>query len=164
MTQLPNNTTNNLPEPTEPSKSDQLIRYLFSEPDIKAAAIKAGYAESTASKHIYTMIKDPKFQDRLRQYAIANDLLSVPQLQKIENSCLKLVEANPEKYPKFKEIFRQKKQVAGLLAQDTTPAVPTINIRSIEHLQVVLGDQVHKRVLTLDKPVKAQDVEDSEVD
>ena len=155
MTQLPDNTTNNLPEPTEPTKQDKFISYLFTEQTIKDAARKAGYAESTCASVTYTMLKDPKFQDKLRQYAINNDLLSLPVIAKIENKCLNLVDANPEKYPKFKEIFRQKKQVAGILAQDTTPAVPTINIKSIEHLQVVLGDQVHRRVLTLDKPVKA---------
>jgi len=103
------NNNDNLPTTTKTSKSEQLRGYLFTEPDIKAAAIKAGYAESTASKSIYTMIKQPEFQNRLRQYAIQNDLLSLPQLAKIESKCLKLVEDSPEKYPKFKEIFRQKK-------------------------------------------------------
>ena len=140
------NNNDNLPTTTKTSKSEQLIGYLFTEPDIKAAAIKAGYAESTASKSIYTMIKQPEFQNRLRQYAIQNDLLSLPQLAKIESKCLKLVEDSPEKYPKFKEIFRQKKQIAGLLAQDAVPAQPTINIKTIEHLQVVVGDAVQKRL------------------
>ena len=143
MTQTDND---NLPTTAEISKSEQLIGYLFTEPDIKSAAIKAGYAESTASKSIYTMIKQPEFQNRLRQYAIQNDLLSLPQLAKIESKCLKLVEDSPEKYPKFKEIFRQKKQIAGLLAQDAVPAQPTINIKTIEHLQVVVGDAAQKRL------------------
>ena len=130
----------------EPAKQDLLIRYLFTEPNTLQAAIKAGYAESTANSTIYTLIKKPEFQTRLREYAIANDLLSVPQLQKIENSCLKLVEADPKQYPKFKEIFRQKKQIAGLLEQDTQPRQPMINIRSIENLQVVVSGDLEKRL------------------
>ena len=146
MTKLLDNTGNDTPEPTEPTKQDKFISHLFTEPTIKDAARKAGYAESTCASVTYTMLKDPKFQDKLRQYAIANDLLSVPQLQRIESKCLKLVEDSPEKYPKFKEIFRQKKQIAGLLAQDAVPAQPTINIKTIEHLQVVVGDAVQKRL------------------
>ena len=163
LTQLPDKTTELIP--TAPlTKQEQLIRYLYTEPTAEQAAIKAGYAPSTASGTIYTLIKKPEFQKRLLEYAIANDILDLPNLAKIENKCLNLLHDNPEQYPRFKEIFRQKKQVAGLLAQDAQPVQPTINIRSIEHLQVVLGDQVHKRTLMLDKPAKAQDVADVDID
>ena len=163
MTQLPNNTTNNLPDSAEPiqpepSKQDKFISYLFTEQTIKDAARKAGYAESTCASVTYTMLKDPKFQDKLRQYAIQNNLLALPQIARIEKKGLDALENDINKYPKFRDILKQTKQISGLLAQDTQPAVPTINIRSIEHLQVILGDQVSRRTLMLDKPPKAQAV------
>ena len=137
----------NLPTTEQPQDmQDKLVSLLFTESTIKDAGLKAGYAPTTCSSTIYTLLKQPAFQNKLRQYAIQNDLLSLPQLAKIESKCLDVVANNPEKYPKFKEIFRQKKQVAGLLAPDAVPAQPTINIRTIEHLQVVVGDAVQKRL------------------
>ena len=160
LTQLPNNTTNNLPDSAEPTKQDKFISALFTYPTIQEAAHAAGYSNKSVTSHVYTLLKNPLFITKMREYAINNDLMELPALARIERKCLQLVEDEPEKYPKFKDIFRQKKQIAGILAPDATPALPTINIRSIEHLQVVLGDQVSQRVLTLDKPPKAQDMVD----
>ena len=163
MTQLPDNTTNNLPELAEPSKQDRFISALFAYPTIQEAAHAAGYSNKSVTSHVYTLLKNPAFITKMREHAIANNLIALPTIARIEKKCLEIVEREPENYPKYKEIFRQTKQISGLLAQDTQPVQPTINIKSIEHLQVVLGDQVHKRTLTLDKPVKAQDMVDADI-
>jgi hypothetical protein len=54
----------------------------------------------------------------------------------------------PQELPKFAAILKQKKQIAGLLQQDTTPTAPTINIKEVRTLmlnvpqdKVTSGDQ-----------------------
>ena len=132
--------------PATESKQDKFVSALFSYPTIQEAAHAAGYSNNSVTSHVYVLLKKPDFIAKLREYAIANDLMELPALARIERKCLELVENSPKEYPKFKEIFRQKKQIAGLLAQDAVPAQPTINIKTIEHLQVVVGDAVQKRL------------------
>lgn len=137
MTQLPALTTE--PEkPEEPeSKQDKLLQYLFSEPTPMAAQVKAGY--SPKSTMVYQLIRKPDFQQRMRDYATQNDLLSMPLIQSIEAKCLKEVERDPQNYRIYKDVFKQKKQIAGLLAQDTAPPPPPgVSIGTIERMQVIV--------------------------
>ncbi|MFC1488575.1 hypothetical protein ACFL6B_01875 [Thermodesulfobacteriota bacterium] len=121
--------------PKSESKQDKLIRYLFSEPTIKQAALKAGYAESTAENHIYTMIKKPAFLNKLKEYAVQHDIIDLGQIARIETKILNQVEQNINEYPKFKDIFRQKKQIAGILSSDEQrPMIQTINIKDMRVL------------------------------
>jgi len=140
--------TDNLPNTTtEPhTKQDKFIAALFTTPTIKEAANIAGYSQSSRTSFVYDLVKRPEFAAKLREYAIANDLQTLPIIAQIEDRCIQVVAENPEKYPKFKEIFRQKKQIAGILAQDTQPTQPTVNIRTIESLQIVVGESVVKRL------------------
>jgi hypothetical protein len=143
-----NQPDDNLPEST-PDREDLLIRNLFLCKTPREAARKAGYSESyTESGLIYRRLKSPKLQEKIRQYAIANELLNIPAILDLERGAIKYLQDKPQELPKFAAILKQKKQIAGLLQQDTTPTAPTINIKEVRTLmlnvpqdKVTSGDQ-----------------------
>ena len=115
------------------SKQQLLVRYIFSEPTIKQAALKAGYSPNMVKSNVYQIIKTPAFQTMLRDHAISNDLLDIPQLQRIESRILSILEAKPEDYPKYKQIFSEKKRIAGILQSEEQPVrVQQVNIGQIQ--------------------------------
>jgi hypothetical protein len=113
------------------------LRNLFIEPNVLQAAIKAGYSEGYANGPLYNRLKTPKFQAKLREYATTHELIdSVPLILKLEHNALKWLQDKPEELPKFASILKQKKQIAGLLSQDTAPAQATISIGQVANLML----------------------------
>lgn len=137
-------TTNNNRKLTE--LQEALIPALFVNKTQKEAALQAGYSESTASKAISKVIKNPEFQSRLREYATTNNLLNVPILAQIESKIYTKVLQDPGKYKDFKEVFKQTKQIAGILDKDTVPQTTIINIKHIDKVQVALAGIAQKRL------------------
>ena len=133
---MTDNNSDNLP--TEPINQEELfIRNLFIEPSITQAALNAGYSESSAKSHIYTKLRQPKFQEKIRDYARQHELIdSVPTILRLENQALKYLEDKPEELPKFASILKQKKQIAGLLSQDVAPQQATISIGAVANLML----------------------------
>jgi hypothetical protein len=123
---------------SEPIDRESLfIRYLFTEPNVVSAAIKAGYSEQYSSGPLYNKLKTPKFQAKLREYATTHELIdSVPLILKLEHNALKWLQDKPEELPKFAGILKQKKQIAGLLSQDAAPAQATISIGQVANLML----------------------------
>ena len=138
--------TKNLPTNT-PTKQDKFIAALFVTQTIQEAAKIAGYSQNSRTSFVYDLVKRPEFAAKMRGYAIANDLQTLPQIARIEQICLDQVEKNPENYPKYRDIFRQKKVVTGLMDSDEAPRQPTINIKTIENLQVVVGGDLARRLM-----------------
>lgn len=132
-------------------KQQSLIQNLFTEKTIIAAAEKAGYKTDSIPSNVYLMVRTPEFQRKMLEYAKANNILDLPQIHRIEAQALNDLERNPENYAKYKDILKQKKQVAGLLAPDTQPVQATVSIQSVQNMQVVVGDTVSDR---LKKPGK----------
>jgi len=124
--------------PVAESKEDKLVRNLFLYETTYEAAIKAGYTENTAKSTIYTKIKKERFRNKIRDYAVANDLLEIPIIAHIERKILKAVNKNIKDYPKYKDVFKQKKKVAGILADDTAPVQQMITIQACEKVQINL--------------------------
>jgi phage terminase small subunit len=127
-------------------QQQKLLACLFTEPNIKDAARKAGYTESSVSSTVYGTIKKPKFQQAILQYATENNLLNIPVIAQIEGKILKEVLKKPAKYKNYKEVFKQTKQIAGLLSAEERPQSTVINIKSIGKVQVALSDIAAKRL------------------
>ena len=123
---------------SEPIDRETLfIRYLFTEPNVVSAAIKAGYSEQYSSGPLYGKLKTPKFQAKLREYATTHELIdSVPLILKLEHNALKWLDGKPEELPKFASILKQKKQIAGLLSQDVAPQQATISIGQVANMML----------------------------
>jgi hypothetical protein len=144
-----NSTANddNLPDPFQaPNREDLFIQYLFMLGNTTEAAMKAGYSATYAYTAIRKRFKDVKFLDKIREYARTHELVdSIPKILKIENKCLTYLEtqADPSEIPKFAAILKQKKQIAGLLQQDTTPTAPTINIKEVRNLMLNVSHNDH---------------------
>ena len=127
---VPQNEDNTLPE--APSREDKFIRNLFIYRSKYKAAIEAGYSENTAKSTIYTKLKNERFRNKIRDYAITNDLLSLPKIAYIEEQILDHLVKNPLDTPKFVRTLKEKKQIAGVLGHEIPkPQQPTINIKNL---------------------------------
>ena len=125
----------NIPSPLD--REDTFIRNLFIEPSVSQAALKAGYPESTANSWIYSRLRNPKLQEKIREYARTHELVnSVPTILRLEENALKYLADKPDQLPKFSAILKQKKQIAGLLAADSQPAQAMISIQSVANLML----------------------------
>src|SRR3990172_9182694 len=126
-------TTNTVSEsneqPETPERAELFIRNLFLCKSTQDAALEAGYSPTYASGPIYKKIRNAKFQEKLRKYAISNELLNIPKIMQIETDALRYLEDKPAELPKFAAILKQKKQIAGLLHHDMAPQAPMINIK-----------------------------------
>ena len=127
--------TETLPTPLD--RESQFIRNLFVEPNLLQAALKAGYSESYANSQIYQRIRSPKLQEKIREYARTHELIeSVPTILRLEHQALKYLDGKPEELPKYAALLKQKKQIAGLLAQDVIPQQATISIGAVANLML----------------------------
>ena len=126
------------PLPDIPLDSESaFISNLFLYNSTTEAAIKAGYSESYATSAIRVRLKDPKFLNRIREYAQQHELVeSVPQIMRLEQSALNYLRDKPQELPKFTGLLKQKKQIAGLLSQDVAPQQATISIGQVSNLML----------------------------
>ena len=137
---MENNTTNSNMSDNLPTTLDQeaaFIRNLFLFPSITQAALESGYSESSAKSHIYTKLRQPKFQEKIREYARTHELIeSIPTILRLENNALKYLDGKPEELPKFAALIKQKKQIAGLLSQDSPVSQAMISIGQVANLML----------------------------
>ncbi|RKZ05003.1 hypothetical protein DRQ25_16735, partial [Candidatus Fermentibacteria bacterium] len=74
----------NATQVTVPDKEDLLIRNLFLYTSKQEAAIQAGYSQSFAKSGLYAKLRTKRIQDKIRDYAIANDMLDIPIILAME--------------------------------------------------------------------------------
>jgi len=142
-------------------RESSLIRNLFIEPNVYQAAIKAGYSHSYADSTIHTRLKNPKFQAKVREYAITHELInSVPVIMRLEHNALKWLADKPEELPKFASILKQKKQIAGLLSQDVQPQQATISIGQVSNLMLNVNQHTQDAVNESDNTARIISVDD----
>jgi phage terminase small subunit len=136
--------------PTPPDREQEFIKNLFLEPNPYQAAIKAGYSESYSVSTLYTRLKNPKFQERIREYARSHELVnSVPLIMRLENKALKYLEDKPQELPKFASILKQKKQIAGLLSQDVAPQQAMISIGHVANMMLNVSQSTPQHVVNV---------------
>jgi len=136
------------------SKQDRLVRNIHKFKSIGAAAIDAGYSESTAKGRIYDIIKTPKFQKALREHYLTSNATLLPKILKAESDLMDVILLDPEKLSKHNNTVKQMKQAAGILEPDNQPRQQVINIKSIKELSIHLQQ---KRI------EQAEPVQDAEV-
>ena len=127
--------------PKAETREQKFIRNLFICSSIQEAGLKAGYSENTSKSTLYVKIRSPRFQQKVRDFVIANDLMTLPRIAKIEDKVLQHLEKHPLDLPKYKDTVRQKKQVAGLLNTDSQPSQPMANIKNIQQLMIQINNQ-----------------------
>jgi phage terminase small subunit len=145
-------TSEDLPQITKRSKltekQQRFIDNLHNYRSLKLAAKAAGYSKKT-SHNITQHIKScPGLMSALRTFYQDNATLLLHDMTLIDKNVMEFCKDknNVEKVPKFTHSLKQIKQVAGVLAEDTTPRQPTVNIANIEKVQVAIGDMLTKRL------------------
>ena len=134
--------------PVKETNLDRLIGCLSDFDTIKEAAIHAGYSEVTATKYVYTILKRPKVQDRIREYYKINNLGLLPKILKAESKLVDLVLKDPEKLSKHNNTIKQIKQVAGVLESDDAPKTQFINVLNLRDLSIqVLNKQEEPKTI-----------------
>jgi len=149
----PENAVSDVAEPL--SKENQFIQNLFRFSTIKEAATEAGYSESTVASTIYTKMKKPHFRDKIRQYAINHDIMTLPRMLRVEDQLLDYLEKNPVEVSKHARIWAQKKKIAGILKEEEpAPVVKTVNIGEL---------RVWMQQFAPDHGQKSKDIKEGEV-
>lgn len=102
---------------------------------LKEAALKAGFAESTAANIKSKIRNSPNWAVAVKQAYLNNNIVQLPQINNIEQDLIDIIAQNPEEYPKYKDVIKQIKQQAGVLQTDQDYNKPsqtlTLNVRDI---------------------------------
>jgi hypothetical protein len=144
---------------TEPNVSESkatrfAMEYLNCH-DVREAGRRAGYAESVLSSgYLYGKFKNPKFQEIFWSAAIALDYQDLAFVYSLERKALqeavKQAKEKPESalenIAKLKQTSKQKKQIIGILGQDTPQPPQTINIALIERVQIAGAEMLRNRL------------------
>ena len=129
------------------------LYWLFGFP-VKSCADKAGYAESYGYKLVEKYKKVPKLRQSVDQ--ILNMFperyrsvckLRLPQIAEIEGKALQEYENKPKLAIQKPALLKQVKQAGGIdLGEPDTAKPITINIKSIERVQIAVGDMLRKKL------------------
>lgn len=122
------------------SREDIFIRNLFLGLGVYEAGIQAGYGEGFCKSTIYQKFKSKAFQDKIRDYALANNSSSIPKVIDLYRLTINKLHAEVcngklDNVAKLKHLPTQILQMGRVLAPDMTGGlVPTINIASMQVL------------------------------
>nr|BDD44331.1 hypothetical protein 8 [Desulfobacterales bacterium] len=128
------------------TREEQFIRNLCLYDSTRDAAIAAGYSKSYANGPLYQRLKNPDFQNKIREYYIQHSRLVLPKILKLNNKIIEyLVDRdNFKETPKYKDTLRQILQVSGLLQTDKAEPTQTINYIEIRKLMTNLHEGTRK--------------------
>ena len=133
--------TNNFPETTKEkplTKIEKCIGYLFQNYSIQEAGRMAGFSESTIEKSLYSVLKQPQNQDRIKAHRVNNSIINLPQIARINSKVLDLAEENPEDIPKYRHTLESEQRIAGIL-NDQPIGKQTINITDARQLMIQIN-------------------------
>jgi len=121
----------------EATREELFIRNLFLDMGVKDAARQAGYSESYLSSSLYKRFRSPRFQNKIKDFAISLNYSFLPKVLNIHRLGLEAIEKDlreggVEKASKLKHISRDSLRMAGLLNEDNKPAVSFVNIHSLQ--------------------------------
>ena len=125
--------------PTAETQDEQLIRNLFLYPTVKEAAEKAGFTGSMLQSGVYVKIKRRAFQDKIREYAIAHNVMSLPKIMMIEDKVIEHLLKKPLDSAKHTRMLAEKKRIAGILGEDTPKPQSVVTINYAE-LRMIHSD------------------------
>ena len=132
--------------PTCETQDDELVRNLFLYPTVQEAAKEAGFKGSMLKSGVYNKIKTKRFQDKIREYAVAHNVMSLPKIMMIEDKVIEHLLKKPLESAKHTRMLAEKKRIAGILGEDTPqPKAPTINIKELRLIHnALLPDNPNK--------------------
>ena len=141
--------------PTAETQDDMLLRNLFLYPTVKEAAEKAGFTGAMLQSGVYVKIKRKSFQNKIREYAIAHNVASLPRIMFIEDRVIDHLMKKPLDSVKHTRMLSEKKRIAGILGEDPVkPLPPTYNIQAFMAIhQTCMPDNP-------DKAIDAEVIED----
>lgn len=120
------------------TREEQLVRNLFLGLDPKQAALKAGYSESFSDSSVYTKFKSKRFQDLIRDYAIANNVTEIPKVCNLYRIAVNQMHKEAQSgdlsnLAKLRHIPRQILEIGRVLAPEAhTGNVTLVNIESLQ--------------------------------
>uniref|UniRef100_A0A6M3JTW8 Putative terminase n=1 Tax=viral metagenome TaxID=1070528 RepID=A0A6M3JTW8_9ZZZZ len=132
-----------------PTKEDDLIKNLCLFDTVSAAAKAAGYSENDCKSNVYTLLKRPAIQAKIREYYKTHTTGLLPKILRAESKLVDIVLLDPEKLSKHNNTIKQLKQAAGVIESDEAPKATFINIRNLRELSLHV----------LNKPEQIQDAE-----
>lgn len=126
------NIKDNLPKPeieglpTAETQDDQLVRNLFLLPTVQEAAKEAGFTGSMLKSGVYNKIKTKRFQDKIKEYAITHNVMTLPKIMQIEDKVIDHLLKKPLESNKHTRMLAEKKRIAGILGEDTPPPATVV--------------------------------------
>lgn len=145
---------NVLPLPSDPivpevvnedeERENAFIRYLFLGLGVTDAASKAGYSKSYAESAVYQKFKSPRFQDKIRDYAVSTNAQTIPKvcdLYRIAVNQLYKEAQNGEleNLSKLRHIPRQILEIGRILTPEQGQVANYVNI---EQIQAVITNNI----------------------
>lgn len=134
----------------EPDRLDMMVRNICLGMDVKNAALDAGYSPATANSSIYTIIKGPRFQEKMIKYVKANNLMSLPKIMQIEQTIIDKIAKNLEssdssvidkaigQAARMQPMIKRKLQDAGVSQSDEAQGSQTVVIKDVQNLMLQL--------------------------
>jgi len=128
---------------TPKDRDSQFIDEYLSCLDVREAGRRLGYAETTInSGYLYQKFKKPEFQEKLKRAAIARDYQDLALIYSLERLGLQEIANQAKDRPKsiignlstLKHIAKQKKQISGILGQESPPLKATVSIQEIRQI------------------------------
>jgi hypothetical protein len=107
--------------PTAETQDDQFVRNLYIFPTVKEAAEAAGYTGSMLKSGVYNKIKTKRFQDKMKEFAITHNVMTLPKIMQIEDKVIEHLLKKPLESNKHVRMLAEKKRIAGVLGEDTPP-------------------------------------------
>jgi hypothetical protein len=129
------------------SQEDRFIDEYLDCGNVAQAGRRANYSESVIeSGYLYGKFKNPKFQDKFRQAALARDYQDISYgynlerkaMQEANRQAIEKPETAIENISKLKHTLRDKKRIIGILADDKAPPQPMITIQAAKNVQLNL--------------------------
>jgi hypothetical protein len=126
----------NEPAPVEPEDRMVKLARILCQPGLdlplNKAAELAGYGPGYANSNIYQTVRNPKFQQILKECVLTQyKTNSIPRILNIDNKVLGHLVENPLEAPKFAATLKRISKIAGYLNDETPHVVQTINFNSI---------------------------------
>ena len=118
------------------SRQDRMIRLLCTGLPVCQAAVQAGYSEAYSNTGVYSMIRRPAFQKRMKDYVLAVYKTSaIPSILSIDNKVLEYLKKNPLDSRKYGATLKRVQKVTGFLGDEFHPSPPVLNIGSMTVIQ-----------------------------
>jgi len=145
-------TSEDLPQTTKgqklTDKQQTFVDNLHHHKTLRAAAKAAGYGKEIQRSITSYIKRSPALTKAMRTYYLDHAMLLLHDMSLVDKNVLDHCKdpKNIKDVPKHGHMLRQIKQAAGVLAEDTTPRQPTVNIAHIEKVQVAISDMLTKRL------------------